>query len=142
MDLCLAELPGLQEHIQHWHDAFVVSMYEPGDLIMSTRVVIGVAVACLAASAASAGTGCDAQWIQQYHDCLRIVDSLRPEKAGQMRVFAADGSEFTAGQTQWMKGRLRRVERLCAHGSASDQEEAAKSLAEVQDLLKSHQRRS
>jgi hypothetical protein len=109
---------------------------------MSSRVMMCAVVACLAASAAYADGGCDTASIQQYHDCIRIVDSLRPDKAGQARVFASDGSEFTAGQAQWMKGRLRKVERLCAHGSASDRAEAAKTLAEVQDLLKSHQRRS
>jgi hypothetical protein len=56
-----------------------------------------------------------------------------------MRVFASDGSEFNAGQAQWMKGRLRAVERACARG---DQAEAAKILADVQELLKSHRRAS
>jgi hypothetical protein len=38
-----------------------------------------------------------------------------------------------------MKGRLHAVERACARG---DQAEAAKLLAEVQELLKSHRRAS
>jgi hypothetical protein len=41
-----------------------------------------------------------------------------------------------------MQGQLRRVQRLCAQGSPDDQAEAAKVLAAVQDLLKSHQRSS
>ena len=109
---------------------------------MSSRVVICAAAACLAASAAYADSGCGAASLQQYRDSVRIVDSLRPDKGGQARVFAADGAEFTAGQALWMRGQLRKVQRLCAHGSAGDQAEAAKLLAEVQDLLKSHQRSS
>jgi hypothetical protein len=109
---------------------------------MLSRVVIVVTVACLAASAAYADSGCDSATVQRYRACARIVDSLRPDKGGQARVFATDGSEFTAGQAQWMQGRLREVQRLCAHGSAGDQAEAARLLSEVQDLLKSHQRSS
>jgi hypothetical protein len=141
MDLCLAAPSGLNEHIQRWYDVFVVSTCKQ-ELVMLFRVGICAALVCMAASAANAGSGCDAALMEAYHDSLRIVDSLRPEKAGQMRVFAADGSEFTAGQTLWMKGQLGKVERLCAHGSAPEQAEAAKSLAAVRDLLKSHQRRS
>jgi hypothetical protein len=109
---------------------------------MLSRVVIVATVACLVASAAYAGNGCDSAALQQYRACARIVDSLRPDKGGQARVFATDGSEFTAGQALWMQGQLRRVQRLCAHGSPDDQAEAAKVLAAVQDLLKSRQRSS
>jgi hypothetical protein len=80
--------------------------------------------------------------MQQYRDCLRIVSTLRPDKAGQQRVFARDGSEFTAGQAIWMQKQLRKVEYLCAHGTAADQAQAAKILADVEQLLKSHQRNS
>jgi hypothetical protein len=142
MDLCLPALPALQEHIQHWHDACVVFDVQTGELVMLSRVVICAAATWLVASAASAGNGCDSASMRGYRDCLRIVDSLRPDKAGQARVFAIDGSEFTAGQAQWMKGQLRKVERLCASGNTSDQAEAAKRLADVEELLKSHQRRS
>ena len=59
-----------------------------------------------------------------------------------MRVFAADGSEFNAGQVQWMKGQLRRFDRLCARGAPGDDAEAARVLAGVAELLKSHRRAS
>jgi hypothetical protein len=52
-----------------------------------------------------------------------------------MRVFALDGSEFTAGQARWMQGRLHKVEEACVRG---DQVRAVQLLAEVQELLKSH----
>jgi len=78
---------------------------------------------------------CDASFTEQYHDRARIVDSLRPDKGGQARVFALDGSEFTAGQARWMQGRLHKVEEACVRG---EQVRAAQLLAEVQELLKSH----
>ena len=37
----------------------------------------------------------------------RVVDSLRPDKPGQMRVVATSGAEFAASQNLWMKGRMR-----------------------------------
>ena len=80
--------------------------------------------------------------MQQYRQCAQIVDTLRPEKNGQARVFASDGSEFTAGQALWMQGQLRRVERLCSLGTTESQTEASTALAAVQDLLRSHQRTS
>ncbi len=109
---------------------------------MSSRVLIHAAAALLVASTAVAEGACDTASMQQYRDCLQVVSSLRPDKAGQQRVFARDGSEFTAGQAIWMQKQLRKVEYLCAHSTAADQAEAEKILAEVQQLLKSHQRSS
>jgi hypothetical protein len=100
-----------------------------------------VAAALLLAATAQAETLCGMS-SQQYKDCVRLVDSLRPDKGGQARVFAADGSEFTAGQALWMQDQLRRVTRLCATGRAADQAEAARIIAEVSDLLRSHRRDS
>jgi hypothetical protein len=73
---------------------------------------------------------------------VRLIDSLRPEKPGQMRVLAADGSEFNAVQVQWMKGQLRKVDSVCARRAPGDEAEAARILASVQELLDSHRRRS
>ena len=108
---------------------------------MLSRVLFYVAAAWFGATAAHADGACD-KTRQQYKDCVRLVDSLRPDKAGQMRVFAADGSEFNAGQVQWMKGQLRKFERLCARGAPADEAEAGKVLAGVADLLHSHRRAS
>jgi hypothetical protein len=80
---------------------------------------------------------CDEKLTNALHECQRIVDSLRADKAGQMRVFASDGSEFTAGQAQWMKGQLRLIAKACADGDATD---AARRLSDVQELLKEHHR--
>jgi hypothetical protein len=101
------------------------------------KTLMPVIATCLASGGAYAGSGCDPALTAALHDCVRIVDSLRVDKAGQARVFASDGSEFTAGQALWMKGQLRAVDRACAEG---DQAEAARRLAGVQELLKEHHR--
>jgi hypothetical protein len=88
-------------------------------------------------SAYAAGSECDNTLTASLHQCERIVDSLHPEKAGQMRVFAFDGSEFTAGQVQWMRGQLNLVVKACDHG---DTAEAGRRLADVQQLISEHHR--
>jgi hypothetical protein len=96
-----------------------------------------VVVSCLASGAVHASEGCDPGFVEQYHESLRLVDSLLPDKGGQMRVTAADGSEFTAGQVRWMQGQLRLVDRACAR---HDPATATRSLYAVRELLKAHQR--
>ena len=65
----------------------------------------------------------------------RIVDSLRPEKSGQGRVFAVDGSVYTAGQAAWMRAQLSLVLRSCTRG---DESAAATYLQGVLDMLRAH----
>jgi hypothetical protein len=72
---------------------------------------------------------------KQYVNAQWIVDSLRPDKPGQVRVFASDGSEYTAGQVLWMKGQLRSVLQACAQ---ADEATAATALHGVTGLLDSH----
>jgi hypothetical protein len=100
-------------------------------------------IALLAASAlmmpgahAADGASCDGKLTSQLAECERIVGSLRPDKAGQMRVFASDGSVFTAGQAQWMKEQLKLAAQSCSDG---DGQQASHRLAQVQQLLKEHQ---
>jgi hypothetical protein len=92
-------------------------------------------------TAAHADESCE-KTSKEYRECVRLVDSLRPEKAGQMRVFAADGSEYNAGQVMWMKVQLRKYEKLCSSATPDNAAEAAKVLSGVEDLLKSHRRSS
>jgi hypothetical protein len=106
--------------------------------MLSKKTLLVLAGACLAAPALYASEGCDPGIVQQYHDSARVADSLRPDKPGVMRVYAADGSEFTAGQALWMQGQLRLVDKACARG---DQAEATRRLAAVRELLKAHQRK-
>lgn len=119
----------------------------PVEKIMRTRKLFGriglsVVLALLGSVAEAEAEGTCGASSQRYNDCVRLVDSLRPDKGGQARVFAADGSEFTAGQALWMRGQLRKVARLCASGQPADQLEAARILSEVSELLQSHRRDS
>jgi hypothetical protein len=92
----------------------------------------------LVPAAYAAGTAaCDDKLTYTLQHLQLVVGTLRPDKAGQMRVFASDGSEFTAAQAQWMKGQLALVAKSCSNGDAAD---AARRLAEVQQLLSAHRR--
>ncbi|HTC53787.1 MAG TPA: hypothetical protein VK700_17775 [Steroidobacteraceae bacterium] len=109
---------------------------------MLSRIAILAVAAVASVGPAFAASGCDPIFMQQVRQCSQIVDNLRPEKSGQARVFASDGSEFTAGQALWMQGQLRKVERLCSQSTSESQAEASATLAAIQDLLRSHQRAS
>jgi hypothetical protein len=106
---------------------------------MHTKPLLLAAIALvLGSSAYAAGrAGCDDKLSNALRECQRIVGTLRADKAGQMRVFASDGSEFTAGQAQWMKGQLQLIARACSDGDSAD---AARRLADVQQLLNEHHR--
>ena len=105
---------------------------------MKCMVLILALAGALAASASSTAAPCAPTLTRQYLQVASLVDSLRPDKPSQMRVFAFDGTELTAGQAHWMQGQLRHFERLCTSAEASD---PARVLAEVQELVSSHQRR-
>ena len=94
-----------------------------------------VASTYLLAASTMAHASCSTALTEKLTSAERIVDSLRPDKPGQIRVFASDGSEFSAGQALWMKGQLRSVEQACAQDNEIS---AATSLTGVTDLLNAH----
>jgi hypothetical protein len=102
---------------------------------VSTTFLSVVVSTYLLASSPLAHAACSPALTEQLVSAERIVDSLRPDKAGQMRVFASDGSEYTAGEALWMKGQLRGVLRACGQG---DEAFAASTLRGVTDLLDAH----
>jgi drug/metabolite transporter superfamily protein YnfA len=111
-------------------------------LQMSICAVVVAAVVELAgvtvgADMARADERCDSMMAASIHDARFLVDSIRVDKPGLARVYAADGSEFTAGQALWMKGQMREIERACANG---DQAGAAQRLAAIQALVTAHSR--
>jgi type IV pilus biogenesis protein CpaD/CtpE len=108
---------------------------------MLAKILLGATLS-LCATGAHADSGCHGALMARYRQSAPIVDSMRPDKGAQMRVFASDGSVFTGGQAQWMQGQLRKFERLCARTTDADQAEAAKVLAGVEELLKSHRQSS
>lgn len=104
---------------------------------MKCKVAISCALALLGAPVSYADAGCDPALIVALQSSDRVVASLRADKPGLARVFAVDGSEFTAGQSQWMRGQLKKSSRACARGDAA---EAERSLAGVRELIGSHRR--
>jgi len=104
---------------------------------MRIPLVSVVASTYLLAWAPLAHSNCSADFTKQFASVERIANSLRPDKPGQMRVFGADGSEFTGGQVLWIKGQLRSIERDCARG---DEVAAVSSLNGVNDLLSTRKR--
>jgi hypothetical protein len=103
---------------------------------MKTTVYCLVASSCLLTSTLTHAT-CSPSFSEQLARTERVVDSMKPEKPGQVRVSAFDGSEYTAGETLWMKGQLRSVLQACARG---DETSATSALHEVTELLSSHHR--
>ena len=91
----------------------------------------------LASATAQADIPCDSTLSASIHQTQRVVDSIRVDKPGLARVYAANGSEFTAGQALWMKARMREVEATCARGA---DDTAAQRLAPIQALLTAHSR--
>ena len=103
---------------------------------MKTTFYSVVASTCLLASTLTHAT-CSPSFNEQLARAERIAYSLKPDKPGQMRVSASDGSEYTAGQAVWMKGKLRSALEACQRG---DETSAASTLHEVTELLDSHHR--
>jgi hypothetical protein len=103
---------------------------------MSALLVLWVASAT-AWSADDDRQGCDTASKEKYQQYLRLADSLRPDKPGQMRVFAANGAEFTAGQAQWIRAELSHVEVACKRGQ---QAQVNRLLSAVQELFEAHAR--
>jgi hypothetical protein len=106
---------------------------------MATTLFSIVGSIYMLASSPMAHAECSPGLTAEIVSAERIVDSLRPDKAGQMRVFAIDGSEYSAGQANWMKGQMRFVLRACARG---DEAPAAATLRSVQDVLNAHRKSS
>jgi hypothetical protein len=106
---------------------------------MNTTIFSAVAATCLLAASPLTRANCSTPLATKLASTERVVDSLRPEKPGQIRVFASDGSEFTAGQALWMKGQVRSALQACTQG---DEASAASSLHDVSDLLNAKHRTS
>jgi hypothetical protein len=101
----------------------------------------GIIVASTALLALSnlAQANCSPTLTEHFSSVQRIVDSVRPDKPGQLRVVASDGSVFTSAEAHWMNAQLRLVLKDCAQG---DETAANKALSEVNNLLSAHKRAS
>lgn len=106
---------------------------------MSTTLISMVGSIYLLAASSMTHAACSPELTGTISNAEWIVDSLRPDKAGQMRVYASDGSEYTAGQALWLKGQMRAVLRACAQG---DEPSATSTLRGVRDVLDAHHKTS
>jgi hypothetical protein len=100
---------------------------------MSIKALLATAIWLATSFSLTAGAAeCDPGFSTTLRASERLVDSLQPAKPGLARVYAADGSEFTAGQALWLKGQMREIRKACAQGHPAD---AAGRLKSVQELL-------
>jgi hypothetical protein len=104
---------------------------------MSTTTASIAALMVLLTASMRSYADCSPTLITQFESTQRIVDSVRPDKPGQTRVFASDGSVFTGADALWMKGQLRLVQKECAQ---RDEAAANKTLHGVIDFLSAHRR--
>jgi len=82
---------------------------------------------------------CSPTLIEHFSSVQRIVDSVRPDKPGQVRVVASDGLVFTSAEAHWMSAQMRLVQKDCAQG---DEAAAEKTLREVNNLISARKRTS
>jgi hypothetical protein len=75
---------------------------------------------------------CSSTLTERFSSLRRVVDSVRPDKPGQLRVVASDGSVFTSAEAQWMHAQLRLAQKQCVQG---DEAAAGKTLRETNDLI-------
>jgi len=102
---------------------------------MPTNAASVAALIVLLTASMQSYAGCSPTLTTQFESAQRIVDSVRPDKPGQTRVFASDGTVFTGADALWMKGQLRLVQKECAQG---DEAAADKTLHGVIDFLSAH----
>jgi hypothetical protein len=104
---------------------------------MKTTFYSVIASTFLLASTGAKAATCSPSLNEQLARNQHIVDTLKPDKPGQVRVSAFDGSEYTAGEALWMKGQLRSVLKACQR---QDEASATSILDAVTQLLDSHHR--
>ncbi|HZE44233.1 MAG TPA: hypothetical protein VE058_10640 [Steroidobacteraceae bacterium] len=102
---------------------------------MAARILSIVASAALLALSNLAQANCSPTLTEHFSSVQRIVDSVRPDKPGQMRVIAGDGSVFTGAEAHWMKAQLLLAQKECARG---DEPAADTALRGISDFLSAH----
>jgi hypothetical protein len=106
---------------------------------MAARIHFIVASTALLALSNLAQANCSPSLSEHISSVQRIVNSVRPDKPGQVRVVASDGSVFTSAEAHWMNAHLRLVQKSCAQG---DEAAADTALRDVDSLLSAHHRAS
>jgi hypothetical protein len=106
---------------------------------MAARIHSVVASTVVLTLSNLAQANCGPKLADHLSSVQRIVDSVRPDKPGQLRVVASDGMVFTSTEAHWMSEQLRVVHKSCTQG---DEAAAEKALREVDRLLSEHKRAS
>ena len=104
---------------------------------MAARIHSIVASTALLALSNLAQANCSPALTEHFSSAQRIVDSVRPDKPGQMRVVASDGSVFTGAEARWMNAQLSLVQKECAQG---DEAAADTALRGLNTFLSAHKR--
>jgi hypothetical protein len=94
-----------------------------------------VASTALLALSNLAQANCSPTFTEHLSSVQRTVDSVRPDKPGQLRVVGSDGLVFTSAEAHWMSAQLRLAQKDCVQG---DEPAAEKALLEVNNLLSAH----
>jgi hypothetical protein len=102
---------------------------------MATGIHSIVASTALLALSNLAQANCSPTFTEHLSSVQRTVDSVRPDKPGQLRVVGSDGLVFTSAEAHWMSAQLRLAQKNCVQG---DEAAAAKALREVNNLLSAH----
>jgi hypothetical protein len=106
--------------------------------VRSWRAALGMAAALsLSWSLQAAEQQCGPFLTLPLRQVQKVVESLLVTKPGQLRVLAKDGSEYTAGDAQWMQRELRLIDEACLRGGDV---EAAWRLEQLQGSLISARR--
>jgi hypothetical protein len=113
------------------------SKFVQKESLMPASAASVVTLILLSTTSVLSHAGCSPTFTTLFESTQRIVDSIRPDKPGQTRVFASDGSEFSGAEALWMKGQLRSVLQECAQG---DEGKADATLRGVNELLRAHRR--
>jgi hypothetical protein len=96
-------------------------------------LIIGIVLG--GASSSAFASQCDQPMLDSLSSVQHIVWSLRSDKPGQLRVFSADGREFTAAQARWLQSQVREIDNACNEGRP---DRAVRGLMEVQQLIDQH----
>ncbi len=101
-------------------------------MVIRYRPWVPAAAFGLLVGTANARADCDPTLGSSLRDAERFVATMRADKPGQARVFASDGTEYSAGLVRWMAAQLRAADKDCLNAKPA---EALKRLSAVQDTL-------
>ena len=106
---------------------------------MAARIHFIVAATAVLAMSSLAQATCTPALTEHFSSVQRVVDSVRSDKPGQLRVVATGGLVFTSAEAQWMHAQLRLAQKQCVQG---DEAAAEKTLHEINGLISAREHTS